>query len=301
MKTQNDVRVWLEKKIKGPVNAITWANLVTEEYVKEVTDGNEDVSFLLQRYRTLEKFALDHERDHQPDQPPTSYEHDIPPDRRQGLISHILANEAAGEPRVREYRRKYLPTELLSRSGISAWINDLQEGIHAGDEVLLLYYVDAENKIKSEQVKSHAAYELVKLGEYLKRYTWQPELAATFVLTGEIPYIPIVNTRIAIASTLLPSRLGYSRSTVTLNIDLATPPAKVAEVYRQLRSEYRPGRNRPLSESVVQLVEFVLLQPEGKWSDKMTRWNFAHPKKRYDSPTQFGRDYNRAIAKLLRG
>ncbi len=110
------------------------------------------------------------------------------------------------------------------------------------------------------------------------------------------------------------------RARITLNVDSEVSPAKVAEVYSQLRQRVRSGRrNKPMSDRILTLVEFVLEhRRRGKnWEDIMELWNRRYPKWKVLKPIRqsgkdpeaealrralwnFSRDYNRAVQSLFR-
>jgi hypothetical protein len=130
--------------------------------------------------------------------------------------------------------------------------------------------------------------------ELARRYRWQPSQATIFVLTGLTPLINEIGATIEYRGPI------PALTRIALSVDPAVSPREVAERYRELRRELRPGRSRPLSEKHTELALFATERPEGEsWLDQMTAWNQAHPAWRYEQPTNFARDARQAQRRLM--
>lgn len=94
-------------------------------------------------------------------------------------------------------------------------------------------------------------------------------------------------------------------SRITLIIDPAVTPAKVAEQYRLIRRGMLSQRHRSMSAKHLRLAAFVAGRPdEESWEDRMLAWNEAYPRSEYPGYEykhrwNFSRDANQARQRLL--
>ena len=136
---------------------------------------------------------------------------------------------------------------------------------------------------------------LRQVSEALARhYGWDGALATSFVLTGEIPLAPSIETRTSVPHPLT------ALARISLTIDPALSPRQVADHYRRIRGEILGGRHRELSEKHTRLAIFTAARPAGESRRKqMVDWNKEYPEWRYKEKRNFDRDCKQAIQRLL--
>ncbi len=333
MRTEVEVRRALEKRLGRPVSDALWGSLVEDGYIREVLDGEEGAfAALVKRYRRLEKMVCEYQREGRTEH------REAPPDRRALLVSRLLAQEASQLPEVKRFRRQYLPDGLLALEQVGPWIKARAEAegkasewvafpIPEGHEVkwgnpsqisppllldnvpipatlgvCMVEWINKDGWTEAIPVKAGGVLDRLRvLSEQLAReFHWREAQATTFVLTGKTPLVPSLRVEYYRGSYSLPTIL-YQHARITLDVDPEVPPSQVAKFYAEARRKVRSGqRNKPLSEKVAALVEFVLEHGEGAWREKVEAWNRLYPKWAYRSETQFARDYHRAVVKLLR-
>ncbi len=258
------VREEFEKEIWGQVNEWAWNYLDRKYYVDEVRNGDMPMSDLVEEYKDL--IAIGKHETTKTEIPST----EIPPDRRDRLVSLIYAKKANDHTVVKWFRKAFLPNGLISKQDIDQWTakasRDILDSLNG-----------CTNWIASE-------------------YHWDEHQAKTFILTGAIP----VYSRLTYGIRTTWGADGRHSVKITLEVDPEVPPKTVRSVYHQIRSHVRDGsRYRPLSEKIASLVEFVLTH-EDAWEEKFTQWNKKHLEWNYPDIRRFKRDYSRAINALLR-
>jgi hypothetical protein len=137
--------------------------------------------------------------------------------------------------------------------------------------------------------------ELRELSQRLSRqFGWAPMQATLFVLTDEVPTVPLAHVSIEASS----SRPACTR--IILDVDPTATPNLVAERYRQRRKELFPRRVRSLSRRHLNLAAFVAEHPgEHVWPELFAEWNRKHPKWKYQRRNIFKRDSLRARMRVL--
>jgi hypothetical protein len=136
---------------------------------------------------------------------------------------------------------------------------------------------------------------LRQLSQSLARfYGWDEAAATNFVLTGEVPFMPSIETRSWVPSAY------RTLARISLTIDPALSPRKVADHYRRIRGRILGGRHRELSAKHVRLAIFVAGRPTREsWRERMIAWNKEYPNWSYRRETNFNRDWKQAIQRLL--
>jgi hypothetical protein len=136
---------------------------------------------------------------------------------------------------------------------------------------------------------------LRQLSEGLARfYRWDEAAATNFVLTGETPLMPSIETR-----SRVPSTYG-TLARISLTIDPALSPREVADHYRRWRARIVTGRHRELSDKHMCLANFAAGRPVGETlRERMAVWNKEYPNWKYKTETNFGRDCTQAVRRLL--
>jgi hypothetical protein len=248
-------------------------------------------------------------------------------------LSQIVARYAGDDPGVQKFRKEILKEGLLPRDKIEEWIKGQaqEDGPHTiflkvplprthkllfGADGLFpsepltvsqdwpayetqlesLFYPGSDDFVRSVSVSMDGVLnDLRYLSETLaERYGWQPGQATEFILTGTTPAI-------------VPFELGFkmrmsnpSLSRVTLTLDPALSPQEVAEYYRQYRRQVLGSRYRSLSEKHITLALFKSSRPaEETNAEAMKAWNKEYRKWRYRQETNFGRDAQVALRRLL--
>jgi len=125
-KDEDEIRLALGERLKGPVDDWVWGILVKRGYVRLVLDDKEGLIELKRLYLRHERLgiqereALNEASTRDPGQPAKAGE--MWPDRRFQVVSQLLAKEADQDGRVRRFRGKHVPKGLLTRNKVAAWI-----------------------------------------------------------------------------------------------------------------------------------------------------------------------------------
>jgi len=137
--------------------------------------------------------------------------------------------------------------------------------------------------------------ELRELSERLARqFGWVPMQATLFILTDQVPTIPLVHVRTEASS----SRPACTR--IILDVDPTASPNLVAERYRQHRRELFQRRVRGLGRRHLKLAAFVAEHlGEPVWPKLFEEWNRKHRKWKYQRRNIFKRDCLRARMRVL--
>jgi len=154
---------------------------------------------------------------------------------------------------------------------------------------------DSDPRREVPTADAGALERLRQLSEALAlRYGWDQALATNFVLTGEIPLAPLIETRSSVPHPLT------ALARISLTIDPALSPREVADHYRRIRGEIVGARHRDQSEKHMRLATFTAARPAGETLRKrMAAWNKEYPEWRYKEKRNFDRDCKKAIQRLL--
>ena len=229
-------------------------------------------------------------------------------ERMAAAYSALLAREAADDPLVRAFRDRELGGRLLSAEELEEYRRD------AYRRALLTNY---DGSVSTDPARVAAVEDLVRghvpslitgqtqppwsleadhtlgdvAGYLVHRYPWEPEAAATFVLTGETPDVK-------------PLKLEYdpNRDTYTLKIRPWTSKAALGAAHRAIHGE---ESTRPLESNTLALLEFVdehtAASPDGTrptWEALMRAWNERGPGRPYKDYRTFSKRVREA-RKLL--
>jgi hypothetical protein len=132
-----------------------------------------------------------------------------------------------------------------------------------------------------------------------RRFPWQPDAAAAFVLTGAVPEVlPLAaSVRFSAVSGLPPL------AEITLRVEPWVPATTVTDFYTQLRRRMHRPRGRPPSEIGAAIVRFVLAErrasPGITWRELAERWSLEHPERPEDDYRHFRQAFTRAQRALL--
>lgn len=222
---------------------------------------------------------------------------------------------------------RYLATITVQPPGITKEVQMITwAGTQKTDKQRLvgLEYPNEEGKIRGVEIWSISLLgELRELGEKLgKRYRWQPAQAVWFVLTGEIPAVPALQTFRQFKGSMdhrdclitVEASPWVSSKTVerafrkaqikTLGSGGGRPPGeKNLKLFRFVTEQIEPlglleeGKRPPKAPEYLMEIELVanhwyMKVPKGK--DLVREWNETYPQWSYGGDTRrFWRDYNR--------
>jgi hypothetical protein len=253
----------------------------------------------------------------------------------QTVLAILLAQEAASEPAVVDFRGRILAGGLLTTDAVEAWLGKqaatdgrptvwLQDVVvpagyelrripgrwavfpkprltlsreHSGRaSTRLLACVLPGGRIVSFQTKAGGVMEELRaLSQRLARqFSWSSMQATLFILTGEIPAVPLIQVSTEYSSR----RPGCTR--ITLEVDPTASPRLVAERYRQTRSEVFTRRIKALTLKHLRLAVFTAEHTAaGSWQSLCKEWNRKYAEWKYGHQKNFKRDCLRARMRLL--
>jgi len=328
--TSQELREHLEGVLGIAVPPLTWEEVEREGFAAKVTDFTKTLIEVEKEVR----FWLRRGGTELPQREPEATTLPIPAERRSPLaasrrnaVSLLLAREASKSEVVRSFRRDVLEGQLIRFEQIGQWvqrqantdgvptrwltvplppkskmkgnimtitppIRRVEEGVVA---VRSLKYAtpDFDAAINKPVTKDGVLDRLRLASEYCTRlYGWQGAQATIFILTGRVPHVLLCR-----ANTQLKTIQATAR--ITLEIDPALAPKEVADIYQKYRSRIQ-GRRRELSEKHITLAQFFAESPDGEsLKAGMKRWNRKYRKWKYTGVTNFGRDRNAAMRRLL--
>jgi hypothetical protein len=136
---------------------------------------------------------------------------------------------------------------------------------------------------------------LLVLGERLaQRFAWSAMQATTFVLTGEVPALPLIKPRIEA------SRRWPCCTRIILEIDPSATPELVEARYREIRLGLFTRRVRALNPKNLGLAAFAAQRPPDEtWPSQMKAWNSQRAERSYTRVNVFKRDCLQAQRRLL--
>jgi hypothetical protein len=234
------------------------------------------------------------------------------------IRAQLVADGLARDSRVQGFRSWYLRGGLVPFDGVEAWIRDrAQQDAEArqrarelpGGDTLpdletgpeyIAFRVPGDRWVHRFPVVPHGALDRLRAdAETLSRYTgWPPAAVVTFILAGEpyaVPPIVVSGRRTAFGSVLT--------GRVTLDVDVAVPPAEVARVYRQARADLvkrwpvESRRTRQRGHRWDELIAFVAAREGQPIQALFSEWNKTQPEEmRYSQRSNFSRDIAKARA-----
>ena len=299
-----DARRDLESEIGRPVHDGVWSIMAHYGDADEYERGVIDLPDLVANHRLFSGLGPSARR--------VPRERELPPDEHLIARTAILAERAGKLREVRDFRDRWLATGLVEPSQIEEWIH---EHVPEHPAVRGTFLLDADGKPidgaarqstavdrVSYRVPSdgweHAAVtgtdgalrELKTLSENLGQWSgWQPSVAATFVLTGVPPRLPLARVTVSRNGGPLGIQLR-----IVLDADPGASPADVAKLFRRARADLKVRRRRPSKRPMSQVLEFVHSRPDLSWFDRLVAWNAEFPTLKYSQVTNLQRDYQRA-------
>jgi hypothetical protein len=133
-----------------------------------------------------------------------------------------------------------------------------------------------------------------------ERYRWQAAQATSFVLTGLTPALPPIAASLKPVDFQTQAGRVTALSRIVLTIDPTLSPKEVHNYFQAIRQRILGVKWRALKETQLALAQAVLhCRDEDSWSQRMDLWNTEFPNRPYNNVSNFRRDCQHAIAKLL--
>ena len=324
------VREALTRRLGHEPSAVIWNRLEEKFYFGEPWAEPSGIDFLLAEYRELERIPEDLL------QPPENAVETAPRQTRFAILAGVIANQAATEQSVIDFRRLYLDDRLLSPEEVPQWVTKQAEEDGPATQFLTVPIPDGHESVMGIEgivtdppltiagttTAIQVAVELlsyaypgdqwaqmiaVRHGGTLdrlrlvskamaKRYRWPEAQATNFVLTGIGP--PLSSLRGGFH--MVPNQPISSR--ITMDIDPTLTPEEVAERYKKLRASLIGARYRSMSVKHLRLAEFYKgHKPVGKtWTALMNEWNDNQGNRwEYKRFENFARDCKQAWSRLM--
>jgi len=334
------MRQQLEKKLGFRLPDQAWKFLIDRLYVAEVEQRESTIPALSKEVREFYRAF----GDGFPERRPTS---EMLPSRekardtrgvftRQQALSILLAEEAASDESVRDFRSRVLHDALPSPYEVEKWVRQQAKADGPATTWLTGVPVPRGHKIKPAGrfittqppltiSSKHAARGLqtrfleyavpgdkwsrlvpTAAGGVLEQLRHLSGLLARQYRWTEAQAVLFVLTgrtplvALINATTSVPVDTMAS-ARITLIIDPALSPREVASAYRGVRRTILEGPHRSLSEKHTRLAVFAAgMAEEETWAKGMAAWNRKYPKWQYGHATNFGRDCVQAQRRLLR-
>lgn len=254
---------------------------------------------------------------------------EVPANENLKALSEIQAQEAARDPKVREFRARYLENRLLPLSEVGGWLKAQREkeggGFlvtiqlppdvplpHSDKELrqILHQYLKSLVLVRNEQetlsypqksappgfivqIKQRGVlHKLKKLAQKLsEKYGWSESDAVGFVLCGVTPVPPLVKIQ-----EVWTSDYGLLAKRITFTVYPFVTPTELAKFYRAVRAQTPYGRYvrvrgpKKLNQRTRALAVFFAVHPDLGWTELMRRWNEEHLEWAYRSVSNFRRD-----------
>jgi hypothetical protein len=183
--------------------------------------------------------------------------------RRRDFLSRHLVRVAEQDQRIVAYRDQHLGGQLLSDA--DAALYSRPPGVTPLDDI-------------SESIAQD--------------YGWTVQQAKTYILSGAPPeWSPASVTRRVQRGIIVERR-------IVLDVAAWMSDDTVVRAFRAAQQETLRRDNRPLSERLLMLFEFVQEHPDLSWTRSAEEWNLEHPKWLYSGPNM-QKAYQRTIRALL--
>ncbi|HXH57706.1 hypothetical protein, partial [Iamia sp.] len=209
----------------------------------------------------------------------------------QAALAVVTASRASGDDAVIAWRAAHLPQMLTSSDELRAWVVARMRSVEAdspeafGEQLgTTVRWVNFEGLREFRYTTgAPVLVELAQVARRLWRYGWREAEATTFVLTGAVPMVPMIRTKIG--------------GRIALQVHPATPPAEVARAYAEARVTVLPGRARLISARVAAAVLVAHTTP-GTWEAR-NRELRRRGEPGYATGDDMRRTVERAEAKLM--
>jgi len=315
----NFFRPLVDSYLNAPLTDREWALLENQGLVASIKRQERNpaqVAALVEQWRQ----AVD-----EPNRRPRSGS--VPPGMRAAALAELLAAEARRMAQVIEFRQKVLHGQLLPPDQIQAWFDRMSQqeppamwvrvylsreefkrrtarwADHPVAGLDTLCYAVPEGRREPSAAWRQRSVPLPEKGtlrwlkglaeQLSRRFLWQEAWAVDFLLADLTP--PIYELTYAVDEQEV-----RALTRVRLEIDPTLPPRVVAEVYKEVRSQYFGGRHRSMTPKHLELARFWAAAPEGRtWRALREEWNRLHPNWAYQRNENFARDCAQARKRLL--
>lgn len=324
----DDIRRFIERRLKKPIPDWVWEYITAFEdvYLRDILDGDAETleEEIIPRVKTLLKVSKS-PAVVQPNEKAGATE--LPPDRRLETLGRVVAAQASKDSEITRFREDILGGRLLKPEEAAQWIREM--AAKEGHTVTISFDVPAEDwrdalleKVQQflasggnfipgmgervttlafvsppsewvEYVPIRKGGVLHRLKKIARKLVWSEPRAVLFILTGEVPPIPLATTGIEIGQGPYP-RVPR----VKLNVAPHIKPDEVAKLYAQARRKLAAfsgvQKYQPLSEKTMALAVFAAGE-DGSWAEKMAKWNKKNPQWGYSDRRRFARDAKKAL------
>jgi hypothetical protein len=220
-------------------------------------------------------------------------------------LSRIFAIDAARDARVEAFRRRWLHGSALSPAQVEPWLHARRptrkkprgpagtsgrRGPRSVSVELLSYLLPGSPSSHAMVIPARGPLQELKwLAEALsRRYGWAPAEATTFVLTDQVPRLPLARASIVYRSP------WTAASTIELEISPRMKPAEVAGLYRRVRAQALGAGQRRKDLQATDRAELAVFAFEhagdAPWRAVMELWNAANIGRAYTDVRAFTRD-----------
>ena len=132
-----------------------------------------------------------------------------------------------------------------------------------------------------------------------RRFPWQQQQAAWFVLTDVVPTVSPLRLSVVRQATR-----DHIHFRVVLEVEPWASADAVQRAYRRAQRDVIGGDNRPLGPRSLALFRYLTSQMDSDgilpaWRPLMSAWNSEFPDWRYQEVRLFARDSKRALMALL--
>jgi hypothetical protein len=336
--SHSEVRREIDRELDQPLSDLEWAQVETQGYLlKRIQGGLTSVGIAetIKQWRNAvlsNRVAPDLSTKDRPERE-RQRGGEAPSSARIFALSVLVAQRAAQDASVREFRQDHLKDGFLKQDDIVPWILRMAEldgpstlhlkisvppgtsldidalgGIVPSHPIVtskqhparsssqdLLDYPGPAGWVARIPVRGSGVLDRLRiLSEELSRScTWMPAQATAFVLTNEEP--AVVPLVCTVRKRSIPAL-----SRIELTIDPAMSPRELSEAYRKLRSQVVGRRHRNLTVKHSTLAVFRSSRPPGETFEKSRReWNKKYPKWRYRAASTFGTHCAAALRRLL--
>jgi len=218
----------------------------------------------------------------------------------QDVLAILIAREATADAGVDQFRREALRGNLLALSEVDAWVRlrattDRAKTGGSTSWRLLACELPKQAPVAAQAWSGGVLEELLVLAERLAhQFSWSVMQATTFVLTGEVPALPLIKRQIEY------SRRWPCCTRIILDIDPSATPELVEERYREIRLGLFTRRVRALKPKNLVLAAFAAQRPpDESWPSQMKTWNSQHAEWAYTRVNFFKRDCLQTQRRLL--
>lgn len=292
-------KVDLSKALGRGVDEPIFKYMVKKSYVKEYEDDFMSLSKLVAEYRKLEELSQGKGQKRPGNRNVTRRQ---PPDRRNEVLSQILAEEVNTSLDVTEFRKEFLEGKLIKEKDVWNWLDSrmTEQGTLKGTPVndLGVMWHDILILVK----RGTALHQLKQLVDYLvdEFPVWEERSVIDLVLAGTVP--PVFPVKV---TTSVGRPLPFDR--FIMDIDPRISPRDVMNIYSFARREYwgdELKRDRPMSEKHLTLAGFARnkYRQNLSWETLRRSWNKNYPEWAYTGAsaiTTFPRDAKSAWERVL--